>query len=136
MKKYDFELRMKVRDYECDLQGIVNNANYQHYLEHTRHEFLQAEGISFAELHKQGKDAVVARLTMQFKTPLTSGDEFASRLKVEKDGIKYVFHQEIYRLSDEKLSLRAQVETVCLVEGKLRTLDIFDDLVKKYNKEE
>ena len=136
MKKYDFELRMKVRDYEGDLQGIVNNANYQHYLEHTRHEFLQAEGISFAELHKQGKDAVVARLTMQFKTPLTSGDEFASRLKVEKDGIKYVFHQEIYRLSDEKLSLRAQVETVCLVEGKLRTLDIFDDLVKKYNKEE
>lgn len=136
MKKYDFELRMKVRDYECDLQGIVNNANYQHYLEHTRHEFLQAEGISFAELHKQGKDAVVARLTMQFKTPLTSGDEFVSRLRVEKEGIKYVFHQEIYRLPDEKLSLRAQVETVCLINGRLSTLDIFDELVKKSNAEE
>ena len=37
---YIYELKMKVRDYECDLQGIVNNANYQHYLEHTRHEFL------------------------------------------------------------------------------------------------
>ena len=45
---YDFELRMKVRDYECDLQGIVNNANYQHYIEHTRHEFLLSRGISFA----------------------------------------------------------------------------------------
>ena len=32
---YIYELKMKVRDYECDLQGIVNNANYQHYLEHT-----------------------------------------------------------------------------------------------------
>ena len=45
---------MKVRDYECDLQGIVNNANYQHYLEHTRHEFLLSTGVSFAALHEQG----------------------------------------------------------------------------------
>lgn len=34
-----FELEMQVRDYECDMEGIVNNAIYQHYLEHTRHEF-------------------------------------------------------------------------------------------------
>lgn len=51
---YIYELTMKVRDYECDLQGIVNNANYQHYLEHTRHEFLLSTGVSFAALHEQG----------------------------------------------------------------------------------
>jgi acyl-CoA thioester hydrolase len=94
------------------------------------------EGISFAALHKKGIDPVVARISMQFKTPLTSGDEFVSRLRVEKEGIKYVFHQEIYRLPDEKLSLRAQVETVCLINGRLSTLDIFDELVKKSNAEE
>ena len=54
MEKYIYELAMKVRDYECDLQGIVNNANYQHYLEHTRHEFLLSAGASFAALHEQG----------------------------------------------------------------------------------
>ena len=31
IKKYIFETRMEVRDYECDIQGIVNNANYLHY---------------------------------------------------------------------------------------------------------
>ena len=47
---YIYELEMKVRDYECDLQGIVNNANYQHYLEHTRHEFLTSVEIGRAHV--------------------------------------------------------------------------------------
>ncbi len=119
MAKYIFELNMKVRDYECDLQGIVNNANYQHYLEHTRHEFLLAHGISFAKLHEQGTDAVVARITMQFKVPLRSGDEFVSKLWLKKEGIKYVFMQDIFRASDMKLAVRAQVDTVCVVNGQL-----------------
>ena len=48
MKNYVFEIELKVRDYECDLQGIVNNANYQHYLEHARHELISASCISRA----------------------------------------------------------------------------------------
>ena len=83
-----FEHRLKVRDYECDVQGHVNNANYQHYLEHTRHEFLSSTGVSFAALHEQGVDPVVARINMAFKTPLKSGDEFVSKLAMKKEGIK------------------------------------------------
>ena len=132
MEKYIFSLEMKVRDYECDLQGIVNNANYQHYIEHTRHEFLLKPGISFAQMHQQGIDAVVARLTMAFKTPLRSGDEFVSRLNVRKDGIKYVFLQDIFRLPDEKLVVRATVDTVCLVDGRLQVCPQLDALIEPY----
>lgn len=117
--KYRFELKQKVRDYECDLQGIVNNANYQHFCEHARHEFLLAQGISFSQLHERGIDAVVARVTMSFKTPLRSGDEYLSCLNVSKEGPKYVFRQDIYRLPDLTLSLRATIHTVCVVNGKL-----------------
>lgn len=116
---YIYELEFKVRDYECDLQGIVNNSVYQNYLEHTRHEFLLDNNVSFDQLHQQGVDAVVARIEMAYKTPLRSGDVFVSKLYVKKEGIKYVFHQAIYRKSDNKLCLRAQVDTVVLIQGKL-----------------
>lgn len=132
MEKYVYELKMKVRDYECDLQGIVNNANYQHYIEHTRHEFLSATGISFAQLHTEGIDPVVARLNMAFKTPLKSGDEFVSKLYLKKEGIKYVFYQDIFRLPDMKVVIKATIETVCVVHGRLGNSELFDTVFAPY----
>ena len=110
---------MTVRDYECDVEGIVNNANYLHYMEHTRHQFLLSKGISFIELHKRGIDAVVARVNMQYKASLTPDVDFLSCLNVVKEGVKYVFTQDIYRLPDMKLCVRGKVETVTVVNGKL-----------------
>ena len=110
---------MKVRDYECDLQGIVNNANYQHYLEHARHEFLLERGISFEQMHVDGIDAMVARINMEFKTPLRSRDEYICKLDVKKEGIRIVFYQEIYRASDNKLCVKAQVDSVLVQNGRL-----------------
>ena len=126
---YDFETTMEVRDYECDIQGIVNNANYLHYLEHTRHKFLHSRNVSFAELHSRGIDVVVARMTLQYKLPLHCEDEFRSCLAVKKEGIRYVFHQDIYRLSDNALCLRAKVEIVGLKDGKLAMTPEYDVLL-------
>ena len=132
MEKYIYELTLKVRDYECDLQGIVNNANYQHYLEHTRHEFLISVGLGFAALHEQGIDGVVARINIAFKTPLKSGDEFVSRLYIKKEGIKYVFYQDIFRVGDNKVVVKATVDTVCLVNGRLSECEQFDRAFAPY----
>ena len=126
MENYIYELKMKVRDYECDGQGIVNNANYQHYTEHTRHEFIESRGVKFADLHEQGIDPVVARISLTYKTPLRGGDEFICRLNVKKEGIRYVFYQDIYRASDKKLCVKAVVECVCVINGKLGTHEMFD----------
>lgn len=117
---------MEVRDYECDIEGIVNNANYLHYIEHTRHRFLKTTGLSFAEMHSRGIDAVVARMNLQFKTPLRCDDEFISCLNLHQEGIRYVFEQDIYRASDEQLCFRAKVELVALVNGRLAKCEEYD----------
>jgi acyl-CoA thioester hydrolase len=135
MEKYIFETRMEVRDYECDIEGIVNNANYLHYTEHTRHLFLRSLGVSFAQLHERGIDAVVARMNLQYETPLRCDDEFISRLWLEKAGMRYIFHHDIFRASDEKLSLRASVELVCLINGRLSQSEDYDRAFAPFIKE-
>ena len=46
-----YKLEFSVRDYECDLQGVINNSVYLNYLEHICHEFLKTKDIDFAEMH-------------------------------------------------------------------------------------
>jgi len=118
-RKEEYRLPFRVRDYECDLQGIVNNANYQHYLEHARHEYLLTLGLSFSGLHEEGIDFVVARIEMAFKTPLHSGDDFYVTVQMQKEGIRWVFYQNIYREPDQALVLKGKVDAVCLINGKL-----------------
>ncbi len=107
---YQYKLDFKVRDYECDLQGVVNNSVYQNYLEHTRHEFLLSVGIDFAELTRQKINLVVVRAEIDYKIPLTSGDNFWVGLNLERSSkLRFDFLQDIYRTADEKLMLKAKI---------------------------
>ncbi len=123
---YIFETEMEVRDYECDIQGIVNNANYLHYIEHTRHLYLTSLGVSFVRLHEQGVDPVVARMNLQYKAPLRCDDHFVSRLALRKEGLRYIFNQDLFRKSDNRLCFRSTVELVCLVNGRLSNSSDYD----------
>jgi acyl-CoA thioester hydrolase len=110
MTEYAFSFEMEVRDYECDMQGIVNNAVYQNYLEHARHKFLKHLGLDFAAYAREGINLVVIRAEVDYKASLTSGDKFAVRCNfVRESNVKFAFYQDIYRLSDEKLSIKAKI---------------------------
>lgn len=119
MNKSLFSLDFEVRDYECDLQGIVNNANYMHYLEHTRHKFLLSKGVDFAKLHDEGIDAVVIKAELSYKNSLKSGDAFYCTLNVEMRGrLKIIFNQKIFRKKDKALILEAIISSACVQNGK------------------
>jgi acyl-CoA thioester hydrolase len=114
-----YNLKFKVRDYECDLQGVVNNANYQHYLEHARHEFLISKGVGFVELHTEGVDLIVTRVEIEYKYPLRSRDEFIVTVNILREGnARILFMQDIYRLPDLKLIARAKVTGAATKKGR------------------
>lgn len=108
-----------VRDYECDIQGVVNNANYLHYLEHARHEFLISRGIDFIQLHLEGLDLIVTRSELEYKYPLRSRDKFIIKTNIRREGnIRIVFLQDIFRTEDMKVIVRARITGAAIRNGK------------------
>jgi acyl-CoA thioester hydrolase len=106
--RYAHEIEFKVRDYECDMQGVVNNGVYQNYLEHARHEFLQSRGINFAEITTAGINLVVTRAELDYKNSLVSNDHFVVRSLVRQvSRVRFEFRQDLFRIPDEKLMLAA-----------------------------
>ncbi len=123
-----YEMELAVRDYELDLQGIVNNSVYQNYFEHARHEYLYSRNIDFAGLHAEGKDLIVHRIEIDYKHSLHSHDRFRVTVDVEREGhLKIVFVQSIYRVPDDKLIAKARVYGACLLQGRpVKPETIFD----------
>lgn len=118
-EKQPYHLNFVVRDYECDLQGVVNNANYQHYLEHARHEYLISRGVSFFELHNEGIDLIVTKVEIEYKFPLRSRDEFIVTVAIQREGnARILFVQEIFRIPDLKLIVKAKVTGVATKKGR------------------
>ncbi|MDE7457287.1 MAG: acyl-CoA thioesterase [Muribaculaceae bacterium] len=130
-KKYIFELPMKVRDYEVDAEGIVNNAVYLHYLEHTRHEFCDNAGLSFREMHSKGIDPVLSRVEIDYKTPLGLGENFVSKLNLSRRGPLFVFQQDIYK-PDGTPVVKALVSVACLENGRLSRGECLAEAFKDY----
>ncbi len=112
--KYFFSLEIAVRDYELDSEGIVNNAIYLHYLEHTRHAFVKQEGIPFGSLTSEGLVPVVRRMTIDYYTPLRSGDVMLSKLWIEREGARFIFHQDIFKQGSGERVVSADVTIVCM----------------------
>src|SRR5690554_6061719 len=113
----ELSLPMAVRDYECDLQGVVNNAVYQNYLEHARHEFLKAHGIDFAALARQGINLVVVRVELDYRESLGSGDRFEVRTRLQREGrLRFVFVQRIVNNASGRTVMDARVTGVALNE--------------------
>lgn len=119
MKEYRHRLDLAVRDYECDLEGIVNNAVYMHYLEHARHEFLKTLDINFAEFSKNNINLVVIKAELNYKKYLTSGNNFWVGTNLSRfSPLRFAFYQDIYIYPDNQIALTAIVVCTAVNERK------------------
>ncbi len=130
-KKYCFIMDMEVRDYELDCEQIVNNANYLHYMEHTRHKFCSDAGLSFIAMHNSGLDVVVRKIEVEYKSSLKGGDTFISCLRLERRGARFIFHQDIIK-SNGEVCAEGIVTVVVLKGGKLSRGDELMSVFGKY----
>ncbi len=108
-------LQMQVRDYELDLQGIVNNSVYFNYLEHARHQYLLDNGVDFEGLFEEGIAAVVMKAELNYKKSLRSKDRFVVETTTERQGrFKIIFNQAIKNQESGELVLQAKITAACI----------------------
>ena len=102
--------RIRVRSYEVDVEGHVNNAVYVHYLEHARTRAMEDFGIPFQAWLDRGLYIVVTRLDMRIHAPAFIGDELEIRVTpIDLRLVKGTFHQEIVNLTRGKKNVTATV---------------------------
>lgn len=112
-----FQIELAVRDYECDMQGVVNNAVYQNYLEHARHEYLKSRGLDFARLTAEGIIVVVVRAELDYLDSLRSGDSFHVSVNTYRASrLRLGFRQQITHAASGKVLMRATILTTAVNE--------------------
>ncbi len=131
MLKPNIVSKISVRDYECDLQGIVNNSVYMNYLEHARHEWLRAHNIDFKVLHDESLDLVIIRVEMDFKKSLLPGDTIEVITKFSSETkLRWLCEQEIKRSGELVLAARSYGTCIDRKRGKASVYEPFNTAIE------
>lgn len=102
------ETNLVVRSYECDEYGHVNHAVYLNYLEHARVEYLEAVGLPYRLLRREGWGVVISEIHIRYRSPLLPGERLTILTQpLEVGTVSGVFQQDI--LVDGQLRASARV---------------------------
>lgn len=115
--KSDFRFHhdIRVRFADTDLQAIVFNANYLTYYDVAWTEYFRAIGFEWKDLLALGVDTVLARTTMEFKSPARFDEVLEVYTRISRIGTtSLTFEFEIYPDGEERLIGSANSLYVCV----------------------
>ncbi len=107
---------IRVRSYELDSFGHVNNATFLNYLEAARGDYLEQMGLSFNDFAKWQSYPVIVRHEIEYKAPALYGDELSIEAIIDKVGRSSM--RFVYDVYKQNRQLLAKAVTTLVFVGK------------------
>jgi acyl-CoA thioester hydrolase len=111
---------MRVYYDDTDWGGVVYYANYLHYAEYGRTEFLRERGISLTEYHKTGIMFVVVEVHCKYRAPARYDDMLDIETTLaDSTALTLTFETRMYNQQRKHL-VTCRVKLACIsAEGKV-----------------
>lgn len=108
-----FETNLKVRTYECDIYGHVNNATFLNYCEAARIEFLNHLGYSLIDLRQKGWLLPIVKIVVDYKRPVFAEEKIKVTVSWKKRRqSSAIFEQEIIKEKSGEVAAKVVVTWV------------------------
>ena len=131
---FHFHHDIRVRFADTDLQGIVFNGNYLTYYDVAWTEYFRAVGFTWNDLLALGVDTVLARTTMEFKSPAKFDEILEVHTRVSRIGTtSLTFEFAIYPQDEDRLINSAASLYVCVDPKTLKSTPVPDLLRQRIN---
>lgn len=110
-----YDHRVRVRYAETDQMGVVHHANYVLYLEEARTAWMNALGVPYGQLERQGVGLAVRKVDLRYRESALYEDDLIVRTCLERlRGASVVFGYEVLRERDGALLVRGSTDLACI----------------------
>jgi acyl-CoA thioester hydrolase len=131
-RDFRFHHKIRVRFADTDLQGIVFNGNYLTYYDVAWTEYFRAMGMTWKDIIDTGADTVLARTTIEFKSPARFDEVLGVYARVSSIGnTSMTFDFEIYPEGEDRLIGTASSLYVCIDPKTLRPVRVPEELRRR-----
>ena len=86
----------KAHYHETDQMGIIHHANYIHWMEEARVDFMDQMGFGYGRMEEEGIISPVLSVSCEYKSMTRFGDEVEITISVRRyTGVRMELHYEI-----------------------------------------